>query len=233
MENLFLKYMKERTGKPIDKGPDLSRVGPVITISREHGCFASSIAKMLAETLTRKNILSGKDAPWRVISKEIIEQSAIELKLSPELTEKLTEKHSRGLFDNFAQLFSDSYYPSDTKLKNTIARIIIDAATEGNVIVIGRAAEAHTKNFEKSFHVKLIAPLDWRAKHIANSTGKSFAEAKKEAIEYDKIRKKFRNYFEKNRPDVDYFDAFFNSATISEEEIVEMIVIAAETRNLV
>ena len=233
MENLFLKYMNERTGKPLDIAPDQSRKGPVITISREHGCFASHIAKMLSETLTHKNEQAGKDTVWRVISKEIIEESAKELKLSPELTQNLTEYRTRGFFENIALFFSDSFYPGDVKVRNTIARFIFNVASEGNVIIVGRAAEAHTKNFEKAYHVKLIAPVEWRAQQLSNILGKSLPDAKKEAIDVDKRRKQFRNYFEKNRPDVDYFDSFFNSATMSEEEIVEMIVIAAEIRGFV
>jgi cytidylate kinase len=233
MDNLFLKYMNERTGKTKDSGHDFDKKGPVITISREHGCFASKIALMLSETLTQKNVANGKDVPWRFISKEIIEESAKELKLSPELTEDLTEYRTRGFFENIALFFSDSFYPGDVKIRNTIARFIYNAATEGNVIIIGRAAEAHTKNFDKSFHVKLVAPLEWRAKHLSDTMGMSVSEAKKDAMEIDKRRKQFRNYFEKNRPDVDYYDAFFNSSTMTDEEIVEMIVIAAETRGFI
>ena len=233
MENLFLKYMNERAGKPLDLAPDLTRKGPVITISREHGCFASHIAKTLAETLTHKNELAGKDIVWRVISKEIIEESAKELKLSPELTQNLTEFRTRGFFENIALFFSDSFYPGDVKVRNTIARFIYNVASEGNVIIIGRAAEAHTKKFEKAYHVKLVAPLEWRAQQLSILLNKSVSDARKEAIEVDKRRRQFRNYFEKNHPDVEYYDTFFNSSSMTEDEIVEMIVIAAETRDFV
>ncbi|MCL2073655.1 MAG: cytidylate kinase-like family protein [Marinilabiliaceae bacterium] len=233
MDNLFLKYMNERTGKPLDLATDSRPKGPVITISRDHGCFASHIAQTLAETLTHKNELSGKEGVWRVISKEIVEESAKELKLSPELTQNLTEYRTRGFFENIALFFSDSFYPGDVKVRNTIARFIYNVASEGNVIIIGRAAEAHTKNFQNAFHAKLVAPVEWRAIQISKFNNKNLSDAKKEAIEVDKRRKQFRNYFEKNRPDIDYFDTFFNTSTMSEDEIVEMITIAAETRGFV
>jgi cytidylate kinase len=225
--------MNQSADKPKGTGSSANYKGPVITISREHGCFANHLARTLAETLTRKNAQMGIDQPWRVLSKEIIEQSAQELKLSPELTKNLTEYRARGFFENIALFFSDSFYPSDAKVRNTIARFIFNAALEGNVIIIGRAAEAHTKNFEKAYHVKLVAPLDWRVQQIANSTGMSMSEARKEAVELDKRRHQFRNYFEKNRPDVNYFDTFYNTSTMTEEEIVEMIVIIAETRHFI
>ena len=68
---------------------------------------------------------------------------------------------------------------------------------------------------------------------MADTFGMNIADAKKEAIDFDRRRQQFRNYFEKGRPDVDYIDAFFNSSTMSEDEIVEMIVIAAETRGFI
>lgn len=233
MDNLFLKYMRERTGRKKSPGPSFESPGPVITISREYGCPGRRIARKLSETLTEKNKSLGNNRTWRWISKEIIEESARELKLSPSLMQDLSEYKERGFFENLALFFSDEYYPSDVKIKNTIAKFIYNASTEGNVVIVGRAAEAITKNFTNSLHIKLQAPLEWRAKIIADSQGMNIQEARKEAMEMDHRRSAFRNYFEKERPDIDFFDLFFNCSTLSDEEIIECIVILAESRGYV
>jgi cytidylate kinase len=233
MDNLFLKYMRERTGKRKSSGPNFFAPGPVITISRDYGCHGRRIARLLSETLSERNKRLGRETEWKWISKEIIEESARELKLSPTLIQDLSDYRSRGFFENLALFFSDEYYPGDVKIKNTIARFIYNAASEGNVVIVGRAGESITKNFEKSFHIKLQAPLDWRARQVANTFGMTISEAKKEAIEMDKRRMLFRNYFEKDRPDIEFFDAFFNCSTMTDEEIIEMIIIIAETRGFV
>ena len=49
----------------------------------------------------------------------------------------------------------------------------------------------------------------------------------------DKKRQQFRRYFENERPDVDFFDMNFNSSTLSDEEIIEMILVVAETRGFI
>jgi cytidylate kinase len=98
---------------------------------------------------------------------------------------------------------------------------------------VGRAAEAITKNFTNSLHIKIQAPLSWRAERVAEMQGMTIQEARKEAMEMDHRRAMFRNYFEKERPDIDYFDIFFNCATLSDEEIIESIVILAESRGFV
>lgn len=232
MENLFLKYMLERDERKTSKKP-LNYSGPVITISREHGCPAMHIAESLSEALTKRNIIIGKDSPWKWISKEIIEESAKELKLSPDLTKNLADYKARGFFENLALFFSDEFYPSDVKIKNTIAKFIYGAAHKGNVIIVGRAAESITKNFEHAIHIKLRAPLEWRVNEIVKSTGLNPNDARKQAIEMDKRRELFRHYFEKDREDIDFFDLFFNCASVSEEEIIEMIILLAEIKGFV
>ncbi len=225
--------MTEREEKPKSKVLGFSSPGPVITISRDYGCPAKRIARLLSETLTDKNRRLERDEKWKWISKEIIEESARELKLSPELIQDLSDYSTRSFFENLALFFSDEFYPSDVKIKNAIAKFIYSAATEGNVVIVGRAGESITKNFKRSIHVKLVAPLDWRIEQISQTYGVSTQEAKREALEMDKRRTVFRNYFEKDRPDVDFFDVFFNCATMTDEEIIEMIIIVAETRGFV
>ena len=228
-----MKYMRERTGRKKGVEASFESPGPVITISREYGCPGRRIAKKLSETLTEKNKVLGNSREWRWISKEIIEESARELKLSPSMMQDLSEYKERSFFENLALFFSEEYYPSDVKIKNTIAKFIYNAAFEGNVIVVGRAGEAITKNFTNSLHIKIQAPLEWRTRMVADSEGMTLQEARKEAQEMDHRRSSFRNYFEKERPDIDYFDLFFNCSTLSEDEIVETIVILAESRGFV
>ncbi len=232
MDNVFLKYMRDRVGKADE--PQASRSeGPVITISREYGCPGGRIAKYLSEVLNEKLKHEGKSTEWRWLSKEIIEESAKELKLTPTLVKDLSEYKNRSFFENLTMFFSDTFYKSDAKINNAIANFIHTAATQGNVVIVGRAAEAITKNFKKSFHVKLIAPLEWRAEIISNTYGKTISEAKKEAQDMDRRRALFRSYFEKGVPDVEFYDACFNCKEMTDDEIVELMVIIAETRGFI
>ena len=172
MDNLFFKYMSERSGskKRREEAPKLR--GPVITISREYGCPAKRIARKLADTFTEKNRRLGHDAEWKWISKEIIDESARQLKLSPSVIQDISSYRTRG-FRSPCTFFSDEYYPGDVKVKNTIANFIYNAASEGNVIIVGRA-ESITKDFEKALHIKLQAPIEWRAKQVAEAYGMTF-----------------------------------------------------------
>ncbi len=233
MDNVFLKYMKEREGKT---KPTLSvdfSQGPVITISREYGCPGKRIGEQLYRVINDKLTREKRTANWKWLSKEIIEQSAKELKLSSELTKHLSDYKKQGFFDNLALFFSEDYYPGETKIKNTIANFIHNAAEEGNVVIVGRAAEAITKNFKQSIHIKLVAPLQWRAEILSHTLGISLGEAEREALAMDERRMKFREYFERGVPDVQFYDASFNCKEMTDDEIIELIIILAETRGII
>ncbi len=232
MENVFLKYMDEHAEQKDNKIIDIHE-GPVITISRDYGCPGRRIGKYLTEIINQKLKREHKKEEWRLISKEILEESAKDLKLSSQHINDLQKYKNRSFFDHITEFFSSEYYLSDTKINNTIANFIHTAGTQGNVVIVGRAAEAITKNFKKSFHVKLIAPLNWRIDIISNSLNISKSEARKEIIEMDKRRNKFRHYFEGDKPDEEFYDAWFNCKEMTDDEIVELIIIIAETRGMI
>jgi len=233
MDNLFIKYMNEREGVIKSPSRAITNPGPVITISREYGCHGKRIAEKLCELLTAKSMVSGENKEWRWISKEILEKSAKELKLSPDLVKELSDYKHSSFFKDLALFFSEKYYPGDAKIKNTIAKYIHDEAEQGYVIIVGRAGEAITKSMDRSFHVKLEAPIDWRAEVVASEESMSLADAKKECLEQDKRREQFRDYFEKGKKDIDFFDAILNCKALTDDEILELLVIIGEIRGFV
>lgn len=225
--------MNEREGKKEAPKRSSTNPGPVITISREYGCHGKRIAQKLAELLTAKSFANGESKTWRWISKEILEESAKELKLSSSLVKELSDYKHSSFFKDLALFFSEDFYPGDATIKNTIAKYIHDEAEQGYVIIVGRAGEAITKSMERSFHVKLEAPLDWRAQVVAEEENMSAAEAKKECAVQDKRRAQFRDYFERGKTDIDFFDAILNCKSLSDDEILELLVIVSETRGFI
>ena len=233
MDNLFLKYMSNREGKQEKPQKSSASPGPVITISREYGCHGKRIAEKLAEILTAKSEASGENKKRRWISKEILEESAKELKLSSALVKDLSDYKHSSFFKDLALFFSEDFYPGNATIKNTIAKYIYEEAEQGHVIIVGRAGEAITKNIDRSFHVKLEAPIDWRAQVVVEEENLDFNAAKKECTVQDKRRAQFRDYFEKGKKDIDFFDAILNCKALSDDEILELLVIISETRGFI
>ncbi len=235
MENLFLKYMKERSGRA--KGSITSHIyhspGPVITISREFGSRGSEIAEKLTTVINDRNKRLGISKEWRYISKEILEDAAKELNMTKELTEQMLSSSQTDIFDNLTMFMSNDFYTTSTKVKNTIAKVIYAFSAQGHAVVVGRAAEAIVKDIYKSLKIKIAAPLDYRTNIVAQRENISHMEARKKCNAEDKRREQFRRYFESKKDEIEYYDIVFNSSTMSDNEIIEMILIVAETRGFI
>ncbi len=227
----LLKYMSERLQEEDGEAPDC---GPVVTISRLYGCPAKKVAKSLSESLTQKMIVLGKkEIQWEYITKEILSESARELELNPSQIKYVFDYEKKSMIDELFSAHSSKYYKSDRKIRNTIARVIRNMACEGNVVIVGRGGVAITHDILKSFHINLVAPLEWRTLRIAEKYDMSFEEAEKTTIGIDKKRKAFRDYFEGKNTDYTWFDISLNCMTLSVDEMVKIVMRAIEVRKLV
>lgn len=223
------KYLSERMQDEFKKIKD---PGPVITIAREYGCPAKVIARLLSEELTKKMQVKGVEKSWRYVTKEILAESARTLELEPEKIKYVFQYEQKSLIDEVlsAQLYK--YYKSDRKIRNTIAKVIRNIACEGYVIIVGRGGVAITHDIPKSLHIMLEAPLEWRSLRISEKYNMTIEEARKECIDVDKKRQQFREIFEGKNTDYTRYDITFNCMTLSVEEIVRIIIKAAEIRKL-
>lgn len=226
----FSRYLTERYLETLSKQ---AFEGPVITISREVGCPGKKIASKLTLRLTEIKSQRAKKIDWRWISKELLEESAKELGVSPAEIGHVFRYEKRGLMDEILSSQSKKYYKSDRKIRNAIAKVIHNLAIEGNVIIVGRGGVAITRDIEKSFHIHLEAPLNWRALRIGERYCISMTEAKKYAVDIDKKRAQFRDYFHGKGSDYTFFDVRFNCMTLSIEDIIEAIIKMLQIRKLI
>jgi cytidylate kinase len=224
------KYLKDRIH---EESRNENAQGPVITISRQTGCPAKSVAKKLVEKLTEKMDARGHKIQWRMVTKEIMGEAAKALELDPMQIKYIFDCEEKGVIDKILSSHLHKYYQSDQKIRNTIAKVIRNIAYEGHVVIVGRGGVAITHAIPKSLHINLEAPEDWRIVNIANKHNISLAEAKKYILDVDKKRKQFRESFEGKNNDYTWFDLTFNCMTLSEDEIVSIITRTAEIRKLI
>lgn len=230
MANILLKYLEERYKYRIPDKKNLPK-GPVITISREFGCPANLCASDLAELLTK--IEDGNKEPWKVISKEILEQAAHELGLTPEKIEFVFKFEKRSAVDEILEALSSKYYKSERKIKNTIREVIRSIGEQGRVIIVGRAGSTILRDIPNSLHIKLIAPIDYRIDGVSKRHEITHSEARKLTEEMDKKRAQLRTEFAGRKVDDNDYDLIFNTMIFKSEEIVELITKAASIRKLI
>ncbi len=207
--------------------------GPVVTIARDFGCPGRKIASRLTNQLNQLKDSRSKSIRWRWISKEILAESARELEMDPADIKYVFQYEKKTVFDDILSSHSRKYYKSDRKIRKTVAQVIRNIASEGNVVIIGRGGVAITKDIERSLHIKLEAPLEWRALRASEKYCISVEQAKKRAVEIDKKRLEFRNYFHGTGSDYTCFDVRYNCMTLSLDDIVCSIVSLLQSRKFI
>jgi len=232
VENIFLKYMLKRSS---DVSENKNKIhGPVITLSRQYGCYASKIAQLLADKLSARELPKGVSHHWSLISNEILDNAAQKLQVEPEKIAPLFGADEKNFLTDLVSSFSAKKYTSDSKIKKTITSVVKSYAEHGHVIIVGRAGCIIAKHIAKSLHIRLEAPYEWRVNRIMQRFDISKAEAIKQVEEFEKKRKTFMSFYNnENNDNCELFDAVFNRATLTENEIVESILKLVDLKNIV
>lgn len=233
MENVLLNYMENRLSD-LQREQQLSYgVMPFITISREYGCPTKIIAKGIADKLNQESIEKRNFKEWKVVSKEILHETAKELHLDPTRIYKIINKEKRTTIDEILNALSEKYYQSDRKIYNTIATVVKGFAQQGNVVIVGRGGVAITYGIKNGIHIRLNAPIDWRiAKIMERCICKTEDEAKKLAHEIDYKRTELLSITNTKLTENPVFDISFNCAFLSADDISDTIIHIMKLKNL-
>jgi len=230
MENLLLKYFEARIKSESDK----KLTGPVITISREYGCPSKILADILADKLSKFD-MGPPDKPkqWKWISRELMEEAARDLKVDPRHINHIFDYHERSIVDDIlAATKKDGSYKSDHAIKKSIGKVIRNFAERGNVIIVGRAGVALTRDIKCSLHIRLMAPIDWRITRIMQTQGLTKEKALELITSKDANRKRFLEYYLGQKFQIQLFDIVYNCQFLPLEEIADSIILAMKQRCL-
>jgi cytidylate kinase len=230
MENLLLRYFEARIKSESEK----KLTGPVITISREYGCPSKILAEILADKLNKIDLgPPANNKKWKWISRELMEEAARDLKVDPRHINHIFDYQERSIVDDIlAATKKDGSYKSDHAIKKSIGKVIRNFAEMGNVIIIGRAGVALTRDIKCSLHIRLMAPLDWRITRTMQTQGLAKEKALELITSKDANRKRFLEYYLGQKFQVQLFDAIYNCQFFSLEEIADSIILATKQRCL-
>jgi len=229
MENLFLHYMHERVHR--EEQETQPEPGPVITISREYGCYGSEIGVKLTERIN--SISSGiTSKEWFFVSHQVLHDAAGKLEKKPHEISHIFGAQEKSMFGDLVSIFSKDKYLTDVQIKRTLAQIVRSYSEQGNSIIVGRAGCVLARNIKRSIHIRLMAPFCWRVEVIKTRFSLSSNEAITLVKETDKRRETFMDFFRGNKPDSELFDLILNRSTLTTEEIVDHIYALAKSRGL-
>lgn len=224
MPNNLLSYFEQRFEK---EKPKSAEAGPFITISRQTGCNGTGVAQDLVKALKAYN------RSWKYINKEVLEESANQLRLNPAQIKYVFETRKKTHADEVLAAFSNKYYKSDKVVRKTITEVLQHYAANGNVILVGRAGVATTSNLSNGLHLRLTAPYEWRLNALKKR--KDFQDKDVAAFikVHDQKKKMLIMDFAKKDISEIIFDLTFNCATFSRQQLIELVLSAMKMRKLI
>jgi cytidylate kinase len=191
-----------------------------ITLSRQSGCGAHEIAKLLARYFERHG--PDKTRPWHVLDRNLAEKVLEDHKLPIRYARFMPEDRPSELGDVMEELLG-AHPPSSTFVQQT-SETIYHLAQQGNVILIGRGANLITGNLPHAFHVRLVASLESRLEHFQKSHDLTREMALKQIQHEDRGRKRYlKKYFGQNLENPLLYHLVLNTDLMSFDKAARVI----------
>ena len=193
----------------------------VLTIEREFGSGANSVAQVLSRRLG-----------WKLLDQSLTQEIAHIAGVDVEAARRCDERRDslmhrlgkvfwRGSFERSLQIGGSDVFDAD-RMVECVKEVVENAASAGNCIIVGRGAPYFLRNHEDAFHVFLYAPKEEKIRRI-RCWGKTEAEAEELVTSVDRDRASFvRHYFGKEWPNRHLYHLMIN--TIIGDELVADLV---------
>ncbi|MBV9762446.1 MAG: cytidylate kinase-like family protein [Acidobacteriaceae bacterium] len=195
----------------------------IITIEREYGSGAAAIARKLAERLA-----------WTLWDRDITCDIARRLKCKVEAVEKREERPDPAFYRLVKAFMRGSYEDSmaagnvellDAEhLAKLFEKVVNDAASKGNCVIVGRGAPYFLRDRDDVFSVFMYAPHHEKIRRITEAQGKTVEEAEELVERVDRERAAFvKKYFDRIWPQRDLYDMMINTR-IGDDAVIEMVL---------
>ena len=204
--DVFARYLGAQFS-PVEK-PEM-RQKPAITLSRQSGAGALTVANLVAEHL---NLDYQGDPPraWTVFDRNLALRILQEHQLSTSMERYIAEDAKLPLTDALESVLG--LHPSYWLLRQHTVDTIRRLASQGNVILVGRGASAITAQLPHVLHVRLVAPLPDRVRNFADYHQLPPDKAERLVRETDERRRRYvRTYFEADTEDPTNYDLTINT----------------------
>jgi cytidylate kinase len=193
----------------------------VITISRQFGAGGKTLGDMVAQKLG-----------YTFLDDQIIQMIAVQAKVSPKWVKSVENEAGGTLLKfitgmgrkSFLQRISGEGYMDEAIYVDLLHKIILQIAVEDNVVILGRGGQYILRDFEKAFHVLLIADRHHRIKFM--ETHYNFTQPQAERV-VDRQEKRRINLYKKfGKEDFDQpnlYHLVLNMSRLSLEEAMAHI----------
>jgi cytidylate kinase len=160
---------------------------PAITISRQTGAGAVSLAGGLAEYLNKET--GAKEHAWEVFDKTLTRQVLDDHDLPAGLERYMPEDGPRQVKDALGDMLG--LHPPNWELVRHTGETIYRLAEKGKCILVGRGANIITRDLPNVFHLRLVGSLEQRVIRCQDYYGIDKAEAVELIRKQDRARRRY------------------------------------------
>lgn len=198
--------------------------GPAITVSRQAGSGAHSLAPQLAAFLDKYGPKG--QCPWTVFDRELVETVLEEHHLPKDFARFMPEDRISYLDEVMEELLG--LHPSSWTLVRQTTETVLHLADMGRVILVGRGANVITARLPNVFHVRLTGSVERRTERVMEHYGLSKAEALRFLRKEDRGRERYlQKHFQARIEDDLLYHLVLNTDRIALAEAVQIIGAAA------
>jgi cytidylate kinase len=198
----------------------------IITISRQSGCEANEVARILCQKLN-----------YQLLNKELMMNLAEELLQEPSQAEETPAGSKAAAW--LERVLNPFYNPNDPRyvaqkeisfasgqpLTIRQVRELIQAAyTRGNIVIVGRGSQVILAGKPDVLHVRLIGSPEKRIQMWQKRESLSYDEAKKRMEKRDRAHVDFvKNYFDADITRQEWYDLIISIDHFTKDAIAELI----------
>lgn len=203
----------------------------IITLSRQYGAGGSEVARQVAAGLG-----------WSVVDNEIVDLVARQAGLEPEVVAAQDERVP-GFVERLVRALASSSQEyavpelgvairaEEPGLVQFTERVVQEAAREGRVVLVGRAAPAVLGKIPEALHVKLVAPRPFRIQLAMQSEQLDAAAAERLMDQTDANRARYhREHYSRDWDDPAHFHMVLNTGFLGLDGAAAVIVAEARRR---
>lgn len=185
--------------------------GPCLLVSRQCGSGGSLVARQVGELLG-----------WNIFDAKMVDEIARSAHVHQRLVQSVDERIHSHWERMWHEFLPDDL--SDKKYLRHLKEVVMALGHHGDVVIVGRGAQYFLPS-QCAVRVRLVAPLETRAKRVAERQKLSLEEAKLKVEEIDKERAAFVwKIFRKDVGSPLNQDITINTEEVTTESAVKIVI---------
>ena len=197
----------------------------LITLSRQYGAGGSEVARLVAVGLG-----------WSVLDNEIVERVAARAGLAPEVVAKedeqaptFVERLTRALAASSQEYavpeLGVAVRAEGPDLVRLTELVVQEAAIEGRVVLVGRAAPVVLGTAVEAIHVKVVAPREFRIQLGREASGLDARAAERLMDETDARRARYhREHYGRDWDDPSHYHMVLNTGLLGLQGAADLVL---------